>query len=352
MSRAWLPGCLALGLCLAALVAVAAQPGARSETGLRANPAHGVLFGFNDDWVRPKNQSRLTYARAAGTDVIRFPVSWQRIEPQPGSWHWSRYDNLYAKALARGIRLIFTPQDSPCWAHAARGCDLEGGVPPDREHLDDWAEFVRRFVERYPRLAAVEVWNEQNLVPYWQPRPQPKRYAELLGVTYRAVNQVDPKVPVLFGGQAGGNLSIKGFRLGYMHYFRRAMAAGARRKFDGLAIHSYNSLDGTLDILVRLRAELREFGRRKVPLWVTETGFSSHAKGGEDRQAKRLRASVRGISRAPGVRSVILHRMFDVSRGVEPFNSMGMVRRNGTRKPAFCAVANLGRRSGCFAGNR
>lgn len=338
---------IATSLLVATLVVALAlgnDPGTRAGSHDRQR----VLFGFNDDWDKPKNRSRLDYAEAARADVIRFPISWQRIEPQPGFWDWSRYDSLYAQASARGIRLIFTPQSSPCWAHLAAGCDLEGGVPPDPDYLAEYAEFVRRVVERYPTLVAVEVWNEPNLVPYWQPRPQPGRYAQLLRVTDDAVNEVDPKLPVLFGGLAGGNLSIKGSRLGYMRFLRRTITKAGGRRFDGLSIHSFNSLKGTLRILGRLRVELTGIGK-SPSLWVTEIGFSSHAVGGEPRQARRLRASVRGISQAPDVRAVIVHRMFDVRPGIEPFVSMGMVRLDGSRKPVFCTVADLARRAGCSA---
>jgi hypothetical protein len=231
----WLGGALAI---LSFLV----PGGAQAEEPSPGSSAGSPLFGFNDDWQDARGE--FEFARDAGAEVIRFPIGWHKVQPHsPLLWDWSLYDAIFEEARENGLGIVFAPQTSPCWARGEPlgDCDNPGiGYPPNDEHLGSYEAFVRAAVQRYPDIVAIEAWNEPNLAPFWNPSPSPEAYVALLEATYRAVKEVRPDMPVLFGGLASiASTSTAGRRIAYAEFLRRAYELGAGDHFDAMSLHTY-----------------------------------------------------------------------------------------------------------------
>ena len=98
-------------------------------------------------------------------------------------------------------------------------------------------------------------------------RPNPAAYARLYAAARAAIHRVDPGVPVLIGGLAGGHHA---FLTELLHQ------PELRGQVDGLAVHAYAATPAGMLAQVRTyRRRLASRGFGAVPLYVTEYGWSS-----------------------------------------------------------------------------
>jgi len=126
--------------------------------------------------------------------TVRVQVYWDDVQRDPARpLDWRRLDAVVADLAAHGLRAQPLVAYSATWAQ-----------PPEQRILRDhafapattagYAAFARAVVERYGRggsfwrarpglpdlpVTAVELWNEENSVAYFKPRPDPARYGEL-----------------------------------------------------------------------------------------------------------------------------------------------------------------------------
>lgn len=378
----WLAGVLAILLCLVPGAAQAEGPSPGSSAG-------SPIFGFNDDWQDARGEFH--FAREAGANVIRFPIGWHKVQPtSPLLWDWSFYDEIFEEAREEGLQIIFAPQTSPCWARGAPfgGCENPGlGHPPDAEHLDEYKQFVRAAVQRYPDILAIEAWNEPNLAPFWNPTPSPTNYVPLLRATYEAVKSVRPDMPVLFGGLASvSSNSTNGSRIAYTEFLRTAYKLGAGPYFDALSVHPYvwsepaqptapktlikcerskgkasgkpcrkraskgttlrqaslaradRIIERAQGIVSDVKGIMAENGQGAKDVWVTEFGLPTRGRWAVSPQMQGALLPRLGdaLAQDPQIKAILFHRMFD-SGGKDAYGLVHSDRK--TLKPAFCAIA-------------
>jgi hypothetical protein len=305
---------------------------------------HGLFPGLNEEWqVRA---DKLAYADAVAARTIRFPLTWETVQPSPSVWDWSAYDRLFAAARANRVGVILTPTDAPCWAHPTLGCAQANGraaQPPDPAFNEAWYEFIRRVVGRYPDLTGLEVWNEPNSNPFWSPSPNPERYTELLRLAYVASKSVRPDVPVLFGGLAPITGSSPG-QIDNLEFLRRAYDAGAEAYFNAIGIHPYplpfsrpDYRQRTLRLIAAVRRIVWRRQGIRLPIWVTEIGISTDGPGAvsDPVQAKRLGRLYHLLGRVPNLPVVVVHRLLDQPGRGGYENGWGLLRSNFTEKPAY-----------------
>lgn len=90
------------------------------------------------------------------------------------------------------------------------------------------------------------------------------------------------------------------------------------------------------------RRVLKTHGNADKPLWVTEAGFTTSGAGrvDEGEQARRLLTTYRTLRAAPDVDAVIFHTLVDPGGAPDdPEAGFGILRRDLTPKPAYCALA-------------
>jgi len=315
-----------------------------------ASPA--ALFGFNDNAV---GQGLTTPGQDAaklssiGADVARVTLDWRWAEPKPGTYDFSRADAIYAAELSRGIRPLFVVLWAPSWAlDASTPCDQyreDCHLPPGPAHDGDWARFLAAVATRYPGAAAIELWNEPNLVQYWQPKPDVVRYTQLLKVGFQAIKTANPSMTVLSGGlsnlqtsDAAGNVKLRSFIAGMY-------ANGAKGSMDGISFHPYprSANDALLYQSFDDVRDLRDYyGDAGTPLWVTEAGVSTTGANPftESQQARVSLHLYQTIKAMPDVRAVLLHTLFETAAPATSVErGFGVVHSDGSPKPAYCLLA-------------
>jgi hypothetical protein len=120
---------------------------------------------------------------------IRHDFAWDAIEPVPGTYNWAGFDQLVKSAHAHGISVIATLTYTPVWAN---GGHSDHTYEPTS--AIEFGNFARAVTARYaPRgVHAYEIWNEPN-ISFWQPKPDPLLYTQILCAAYKRIHAVDPQ---------------------------------------------------------------------------------------------------------------------------------------------------------------
>ena len=159
-----------------------------------------------DVGLAEEQDRQLGLIAAAGGRMARVDVGWTSLEQagkgQYDSWYLERLDTLVTTAESRGVELLFTLTDSPCWASSApesvkQGCqgewwtrDVQRYTPTNpRDYADALAFLVARYGDR---VAAWEVWNEPNLTFYFKAENPPQAYTDIVRAAYPAAKAANP----------------------------------------------------------------------------------------------------------------------------------------------------------------
>jgi len=272
-----------------------AAPGEAPGAGPRV--PRSELFGMNAQFILTEDPSsadpELRRMADQGIGVVRADASWEAIEPAPPSgdrhtYDWGFTDRFELALARRSLRWLPIAAYSAPWDTSATGTDL---APP--VHDAEYAAFAAAIATRYgpggafwrahPALPAVpveaiELWNEENYPPYWGGHvAEPVRYLGLYLAARAAIHRAVPGVRALVGGLAEEGTPVQAAP-GFLTAMAR-LAPGLARSLDGVAVHPY-APDAT-QVLARiadLRAVLVAFGAPRVPIEVTEVGWST--KGG------------------------------------------------------------------------
>jgi hypothetical protein len=221
------------------------------------------------DWF-PKMQ-------AAGVTWCRMFADWGSFEPKKSEWNMGAADKMLDAAAAHNIHLSGMFLYSAKWAYppGAKGAAFPMG------HLDDWAEYCGKVVERYKdRVHYWEIWNEGNggfhgHYPdgHWDTDMD---YAKLASGAYTAIKQSDPNAQV--------GLSVASFDPAYIDQVLQDEAKlGKPESFDYFCIHPYetmgliNEADGEIPYLwmaktLRDAIKVDAPDRKNPEIWITEVG--------------------------------------------------------------------------------
>jgi hypothetical protein len=246
------------------------SPGAGGPRASERSPDFGADVGeiFQSRYPPAAVDRALTSAARAGLGLARVAPLWElteRAAPQGGRHHYDwRYDDFIAKELARhGFRWVAVLGFAPAWASVEPGV-LHAAPRRPAQYAAYAAAVARRY---HGLIAAFEIWNEENLPSFWRPSPNPVAYGRLYAAARTALHTVDPGVPVLVGGLAGGH---RGFMA------RLLRQPELRARVDGVGIHAYAASPARMVHQVRAyRLRLQASGFGQVPLYVTEYGWSS-----------------------------------------------------------------------------
>jgi hypothetical protein len=262
-------GWAAIALAAAALAAAPQGAAARTPAGFFGVVANGPLVAGD-------------YARmgSGGVGKLRFLLSWRDVQPAPGTFDWSRVDAIVAGAAEQGIEPLPFVFGSPAWIGEEARPPL--GSTAERQA---WQAFLTAAVERYGRggsfwagrggqgpIADWQVWNEPNYPLYWQPRPLPRDYAELLDLSAAAIRGADPRARILLAGVA----SVRTGPTPWDYLRKLYRVRGVERDFDAVALHPYSpNMIGVEYQLAQVRQTIVRAGDRRTPIEVTEIGWGS-----------------------------------------------------------------------------
>ena len=308
-------------------------------------------------------------AKAAGAGILRVDVGWASIEQDAkgnyNQWYLKRLDAVVDKAEARGLKLLLTFWETPCWASTAPADikqDCAGGwwdrkvqrwAPHDAA---DYAEALSFVVSRYRgRVAAWEIWNEPNHKDYFKADDVVARYADLVKAGYPAAKAADPGATILAGSLADADFA----------FTRALLDRGMGGHFDAWSVHPYSGDRSPLDPgpdqwiqnsfvrgVPKVRETLLAAGEDK-PIWLTEFGWStctyrdgpSYANCvSPQRQADYLAEAYTKMRSWSYVPVGIWFNIIDTSDAPgDRLENYGLLRHDGSEKPAYGAFAAMSR---------
>lgn len=308
---------------------VAWLPFAVTESGGDFAPEPASPFGLNAHLERYSDQGAKALAcqmALAGAEWVRleFPIAHVAEE----SFDWSRYDRLVEALSENGLSIL----------GLFLGLGGREREEPQRA-LETYVEGVGRVVERYhDRVHHWELWNEPDQEQFW--RGSLDTFARLVKLGTQAVKARDPEARVVGGSTAGAPEP----------YLRRLLEKLEPNDFDLLAIHPHGGngspeASGFLGGLRRLRSLLDEWGGEGKPIWLTELGWPTHLEGVREwQQAAYLVRAHLLCQTLPTVEKVFTCDFRD--DGPDPRNPdhhLGLVRADGSAKPALLAYITLAR---------
>jgi hypothetical protein len=275
-------------------------------------------------------------AQTLGTHWVRMFISWRALQPHPGA---------IDPAVLSGWEAVF---GSPQWETGS----ADEHAPPASPQ--DYARAVATLASRFgSEVAAYEIWNEEDEARWWSGGADPGAYAALLRATYPAVKAANANATVVLGGLTGNDYP----------FLEKVYAAGGKGYFDAVGVHTdtacnvlspYEFLRGADNRLIpdsflayrEVRQTMLANGDDK-PIWMTELSWrttsatcSEGAWAGqkpegvsEQQQATYLSQAYHCLEGDPYVQVALWFPLQD-GGGV----LSGLVRSNGTQKPAFAAM--------------
>jgi hypothetical protein len=225
-----------------------------------------------------------------------------------------------------------------------------GGQPRSAAAVRAYASYAGWIVgETKQRVRMVELWNEWNLkagaVPEGGAQGGAADYVRMSTAALKAIKAVDPGVKVLVGGVGEDHPDWR--------WMREALAQGLLDGADGLSLHLYNHCD-SMNIgademvrrLERLQALMKPRAGREVPIYLTEVGWPVHrgaCEVSEDQAGVYTLRLLLEASLRDWLKGVWIYESID--SGNEPGNRehrFGLLRRDGSERPAGCAVREFG----------
>jgi hypothetical protein len=312
-----------------------------------APAAMGAEAGVNLSSLSPAGVEQAT---ALGAKWVRVFVPWVDVEPARGQYgqNWlAEYDRLLA-TLPKGSRAIFDVVGAPAWESGSSAANATPANPAD------YAALLHFLAQRWAgRVAAYEIWNEEDASRWWAGAPDPGAYTHLLQSAYTAVKSADPAAAVVLGGLTGNDYN----------FLQGVYEAGGKGYFDAVGVHTDTACNiaspetflrdpnGRLDqdsFLAYREVHATEAANGDdKPIWMTETSWRTtsatcpegawagqKAEGvSEEQQATFLTQAYHCMAEDPYVQLALWYPLGDA-----PAVSSGLTRANGSHKPAYAAM--------------
>jgi hypothetical protein len=334
-----------------------------------AQAADRMFVGLQDELALrygPDRGNMLNVAWKANATVLRAWIEWDKLAPtRPAdardpfdpAYRMSDTDDLIRSAQMRGMEVLLTIWGTPSWANEGAGPNR---APTDPKALEDFsyaiaARYSGRFAG-YPFVRFYTVWNEPNLPTFLSPQYDlggrsvaPAVYAGLFRAGARGIKQANPLAKIGLGetspwGSPARGSTAPGVFARSLSRLRPALA------FDAWALHPYATSPSlpptqrvhwpnvTMTQLPRFEASLaRWFGRKRVPVWITEYDYRTEPGGVSwAQQAAYLREALAMATADPAVEMFVWYVLRDDPRGPWP---SGLLTRSGKRKPAFAVFS-------------
>lgn len=239
------------------------------------NPGFGTLA-----------QMRQIFANIAsgGFKWVRTDISWPSVQPDANTFNWTKYDIFVQAAKENNVNVLFIIDYTPGWANGNQAPNY----PPTDPTI--FATFCATVVNRYSRqgVKTYEIWNEPNIVQFWQPAPNIANYVNLLETAYVAMKKIDPSVQILSAGLAPAVDDAT--HISPINFLSGIYANGGGDYFDAVAYHPYSipafpsnpvGWNGWQK-LFNLRLIMCQNGDREKKIWFTEYGAPTNGTSGQE----------------------------------------------------------------------
>ncbi|MDW8099754.1 MAG: O-antigen ligase family protein [Anaerolineae bacterium] len=232
-------------------------------------------------------EATLDAIAAAGLIWVRQRFPWDAIEPEPGVFHWERWDHLVDAVRTRGLHLIAVLDGSPTWA---RPQNPDNPLAPPLDPIT-FGCFATAFAARYgDRIDHYQIWDEPNIQPHWSGEIHPAGYVALLREGALAVRRADPGAVVLTAALAP-TLEQGPWNLSDILFLREMYRAGAAPWFDVVAAQPFGFEEApdqpptthrlNFARVVMLRTEMEYAGDDEKPIWGVRFGWHTPTQPSE-----------------------------------------------------------------------
>jgi hypothetical protein len=285
--------------------------------------------------------------RTLGVDWAREDLEWSKVEPRPGVFDWSSFDQTVSAAQANGITILPIVGYAPSWAS-----------PTD---AGAYAAFVKAAVERYgPGTGADlrwwELWNEPYDSYAWSGRtPEPQAYARDVVAASQAAKGVAPAVKLLVASDYDDSPQTGGSSPWQTTWIDDMFAAEPTlgQWIDGVSVHPYGadpalplaqtggwkdaSGEWSFQRIDSIRARFLAHGVN-VPFWITEVGWSTEEVS-EAQQASDYADLIPQVASRPWVRALFPYCLREFDQTPNKESQFGLLKFGSWQpKPAFAVL--------------
>ncbi|MGU3502569.1 cellulase family glycosylhydrolase [Mycobacterium sp. C31M] len=289
--------------------------------------------------------------QSLGVTQVRIFVPWRAAEPVPGVYNWADVDKVVDAAYERGMAVLGAVTSTPTWAS-----DVQNSAYGAPRNPEDFGRFMGALAERYgagegdpetARISAYEIWNEPQSFVFWNPRPDPAAYTELLKAGYTAVKEVDPTGTVV-GGVVTAGLTWGGVNINPVEFVQTMYESGAAGYFDALSYHPYNydwkfgdgfgNSISAVGQLQAMQALMEQYGDGEKDVWTSEYGLPTSYVS-EEQQAEFIGDFLDTWSELDGVGPQFIYSLVDRnSASTDVEDTWGLFRDDYTPKQAAAVV--------------
>ena len=262
-------------------------------------------------WLDMQTETFIQNFKKLQVGIVRLPVEWKVLEPQPGQYDWSVDDRLLNRLNDEGFEVVAEFVTIPPWASSNPAVcakkDVLCGFNP--AYMDHFQAVVAATARRYPFIRHWEFWNEPELWP--EAGQDGAVYLRWLTAFYQSIKQVDPTMLVAPCTDAGPDY------ISYLYNLVEATTGTHNYPWDAIAYHPYNDAqekdaDGTRATIAKSRVEalhqlMVQHGEGQKPIWITEISF----EGAPAVQAKAMVSAFEWLLSKDYIDMVVLHMLHD-----------------------------------------
>jgi hypothetical protein len=267
------------------------------------------------------------------------------------------------QAQAANRDIVGLIKGTPAWASESGSVGaVPDGIELPFDHPDNfYGSFVRRLV-RYYSARGIHRWiihnepdvrapHEGNVVEF---AGEVDDYLAMLKVAYLAAHSVDPDAHIQIAGMAFWSDWVTG-RPPYLYRLLQRIAEDPEANehssyFNGISVHVYFTTSSVWLMLDAYRDMLDEFDLEDKAIWITEFNASPRRDpvGGLDapfrvslQQQSNYIVQASALALAAGVERLAVYRLFDDNFTPGLTEPWGLVRYDGSRRPAFFAYRQV-----------
>jgi len=320
------------------------------------------------DWSQPV--FGIVEAGARPAEAAQLGVEWERL-----TFHWNYFQPnspqdfdsaaisgaALDSARAANRQVVGMIKGTPAWASSSGSpAAVPNGIElPYDDPNNHFAQFVTQLVQFYSERGIHHwiIWNEPDIRPgegALEFEGEVEHYFLMLKTAYLAAQSVDPNVHIQMAGLSWWYDSEHG-REPYLLRLLRLIDTDPEARqnnwyFDGISVHIYFTTSSVPILLDAHRQILSQFGLQHKEIWLDEynasprrdpvTPIGAPFQLSLEQQADFI-VQASALALASGVDRLAVYKLFDNDFIPGQSEAWGLVRHDGSLRPAFSAYQQV-----------